>query len=671
MAVTAVLIVSALSVLVGLVSSPAAAEPPTRLPDPVSDQANVLNAGQRLAVEKALDRLYDDHGVQLWVVYVKTFDGLGAQQWADATVDLSALSERDILLAVATEDREYRLTTPPNAPTDGLRADDLASVGTDDVVPALKDKDWAAAGLNAAAGLGDALDPSYTGFIVAGTVGGLAVVGGGGAWAYTRYRRRSRIADGVEALRDEELSADQLADQPLDVLDPWSREVLTDTDNAIRTSEEELALAVGEFGETLTAPFRQALTAAREAVTASFALRQRLDDDIPETPDEQRSLLVQIITTCTDADTALDQQVAAFDTMRNLLINAPARFDEITRSLVDLRTRADAAGARLPELIGIYGEQTLTSILSNVTLAREQIEFAERSADQGRAAISRPVGEQGAAVADIRAAEGSIAAATTLLDAIDNVEANIAAARAGLPALIAEVRDELREAAGRTADGGAGLAAAAQAAANALQSAESRLDADPLGTFTALLDADADLDSELAAARGVAAERTRRTEVRTATLTAAQAKVSAATDFISTRRGAVAALARTRLSEAQRLLDVATQLAVSEDDPAGAPDASGLTAIDAARRAGTLADGALGAAQDDVAQWQASQRPGRESGSAAGAILGGILVDSFLRGSMRGGLPGGFGGGYSHGGRSPGSFGGSSSSGRIGVGGRF
>ena len=134
--------------------------------------------------------------------------------------------------------------------------------------------------------------------------------------------------------------------------------------------------------------------------------------------------------------------------------------------------------------------------------------------------------------------------------------------------------------------------------------------------------------------------------------------------FIGTRRGAVQSTARTRLAEAQRLLQSATD--------AAATDAPVATAT--ARRAGSLADQALMAAQTDVVDWQSQQRhPG--GSSTAGAVLGGILVDSFLRGTVagRGGGfgGGGFGGGFGSGGRSPGSFGGSGSSGRIGTGGRF
>lgn len=649
------------AVLAGVAgTSTATAEPPHRLPDPVSDPAEVLDDAQRASITQAADRLFTDHQVQLWVVYVRSFDGLSSADWAQQTARISELGGNDdVLLAVATDDRAYRLY--PARAISGLDDGELADIASSDVVPALRRGDWAGAGVGAADGLGRALDPSNTGLIVGGVVGGVAVVGVGGVVLYSRRRKRRQVEAGLETVREQELTGDQLAQQPLDVLDPWSREVLTDTDNAIRTSEEELRLAVGEFGEGQTAPFAEAVDAAKRGLATSFALRQRLDDNVPETPDEQRSMLVQIITTCTDVDAALDAQVAAFDDMRNLLINADARFAEITRQLVALRARLDTSGQTLAALVDKHGASTVESIARNADLAAEQLTFAEDSADQGRAAIAQPVGEQGPAVAAIRSAEAAMTQAGTLLDGIDHAEENLAAAQTQLPALITEVEGELAEAEGLSVDGGPALATAVNAATAALDAAKTRFADDPLGVFTALVDADADLDAALDSARGAAAERTRRAEVLTSALTAAQAKVTAASDFIATRRGAVGATARTRLAEAQRLLGEAQ--AAAQQDP--------VAAVDAARGAGARADEALMAAQTDVVSWQDQQRPPSAGGAAAGAVLGGILVDSFLRGASRGGF-GGFGtGGYSSGGRSPGSFGGSSSSGRIGVGGRF
>ncbi|NKY63943.1 TPM domain-containing protein [Gordonia rubripertincta] len=653
--------------LAGVGAGPAAAEPPTRLPTYVVDSAGVITPEQRTELENAVDDLYNEHDIQMWIVYVRSFDGLTSEQWADQTAIASELGDHDALLAVATDDRAYRMFAPDSI--GGLDQATLDDVATNDVVPQLREGNWAQAGLGAINGLANALDPSYTGVITAGVVGGAVVVGGGGAYLYSRRRKQRRIDSSVEALREQELTVDQLEEQPLDVLDPWSREVLTDLDNAIRTSEEELRLAVGEFGPAETAPFTKALERAKRDLAQSFTNRQRLDDNIPETDDERRRMLVEIITSCTEADATLDDQVEAFDAMRDLLINADARFDAITQQLIGLRARLDPASQQLTELTEKHGEQTLASVLSNVELARQQIDFAEATADQGRAASAAPVGQQGPAVAAIRSAEGSIEQATVLLDAIDHADANIAAAQSRMPALIDEVEGELAEAASLTADGGPALATAAAAARTALDSARTGFDADPLGTFTALVDADADLDDALDAARDALTKRTRREQVLTAALESATAKVTAAADFIGTRRGAVQSTARTRLAEAQRLLR-------SAQDAAGTDPVAATTT---ARQSGALADQALMAAQGDVVSWQQSQGPRSGGSSTAGAVLGGILVDSFLRGTVsggrgggyRGGYPGGFGGGFSSGGRSPGSFGGSGSSGRIGTGGRF
>jgi uncharacterized membrane protein YgcG len=148
--------------------------------------------------------------------------------------------------------------------------------------------------------------------------------------------------------------------------------------------------------------------------------------------------------------------------------------------------------------------------------------------------------------------------------------------------------------------------------------------------------------------------------------------VTAASDFIGTRRGAIGAEARTRLTEAQRHLAAARQL--RETDVSGA--------LQHAQAASTLAVDALSSARNDVQDWELRQGAGPGTGgNLAGAVLGGILIDSVMRGGFsgrgswggrgsRGGFgSGGFGGGGFGGG--PGSFGGPRSSGRISGGGRF
>lgn len=649
---------------IGLAAGSAAhAEPPMTLPEQmqIHDAAGVISAADRAKLQKAIENLYSDHGLSLWVVYVKSFDNRTAADWAGQVITASEFTERDVLLAVATDARRYYLSAP-----EGLGRDAINTIAAKDVEPQLKNGQWAQAGIGAANGIDKALAPSNTLAYVAAGVGGGAVVAGGGAYLYTRRRREQEAKAQLESLREasDELTVDQLATQSIETLDDWSKEVLTDTDNAVRTSAEELRLAVDEFGEQDTAPFRTAVQAAKKGVAESFVLRQRLDDAIEESAEQRRSMLIQIITTCHDVDGALDEQVRAFDELRNLLLGAPDRLDDLTRSIVDLTTRAETAEATLALLIAKHGEDRVQAVAHNVELAEKQISFAQENVHDGREATQRPAGRQGAAVAAIRAAEGAVAQASKLLDAIANADTSIAQAATRLPALIEEVTAELAEAA--TLDSTPSLAEAAGAAQAALDYARANAQSDPLGSFTTLVDTDAELDRELETGRAEASRRQRNVELREQGVAAAAAKVSAARDFIATRRGAVQADARTRLSEAERLLTSAQ----------GRPAAEDFEAVDEARSAGALADEALMSAQGDVVSWQQAEQPASQGGDATaiGAVLGGILVDSFLRGGGRidtGGPVNRGGDGYSYAGRSPGSFGGSSSSGRIGVGGRF
>ncbi|QKT08689.1 TPM domain-containing protein [Gordonia sp. X0973] len=654
------------SLSLGLIAATTArAEPPIALPEQLQiyDPASAISKAEHAQLQSAIDKLYAERGLSLWVVYVKNFDNLSAQDWAKQVHDMSELTDRDVLLVVATEGRRYYLSTP-----ELLTQGQINAIAGKDVEPRLKKGEWAEAAIGAAHGITDALAPSHTLAYAAAGVGGVAVVGGAGAYAYSRRRRTQQAQERLASLRtaSDELTVDQLATQSLDVLDDWSKEILTDTDNAVRTSSEELQLAVDEFGEQETAPFRTAVAAAKKGMAQSFALRQRLDDGIEETADEQRSMLVQIITTCHDVDAQLDEQVRAFDDMRNLLLNAPERLDNLTRGIVDLQTRANAAEGMLALLIAKHGEDRVKAVSHNVELAEKQIEFAQENVNEGRAAVALPAGKQGAAVASIRAAEGAVAQGVKLLDAITNADVAIAQASTRLPALVDEVIAEIAEAAGL--DASPALADAVAQAQAALDYAAANTAGDPLGSFTTLVETDAVLDRELEAARAQTGARQRRVELREQATAAAEAKVSAARDFIATRRGAVQADARTRLASAEGLLASARQRPATEADEATGD----------ARRAGALADEALMSAQGDVVSWQQEENPAVQGGdaSAIGAVLGGVLVDSFLRGGLGGALGGagnrtGDHDGYTYEGRSPGSFGGSSSSGRIGVGGRF
>ncbi|MGF7124395.1 TPM domain-containing protein [Rhodococcus sp. BE178] len=658
--------VAALLTLGALLFAPATAtaEAPLRLPDHITDLSGVLDSGQRSDVQDALDTLYDEHKVALWVVYVADFDGLSEKAWTEQTAKLSGLGNKDALLAVATTDRAYYFDVPQalSEVTDA----EVTSIRTDSVEPALRERDWSGAAIAAAGGLGDAMTASGTSLKVLGVGVGVVALAGGGVYLYSRKKRGDRLEATVAAARQvDPTDPEALAALPVPALDALAKDALVEMDNAIRTSEEELNLAVGEFGADATAPFTTAFEQARRTLASAFTIRQRLDDDIPETPQQQREMLTELITTCGRADRELNARVAEFDAMRDLLIDAPSRLDALTQDVVSLTVRVPSAEATLASLRGEFPASVLATVEKNPEMARERITFAEQNIAAGRDATTLPAGKQGPAVVAIRAAEGALNQARQLLDAVARADTDIRHAIATLPAAMADVQEGITAAAALTAQGGQKLADATAAAEEALRNAQAAKDTDPLGSFTKVVDADAKLDAVLAEAQEARQQADRARQRLDQDLTAAEAQVSAASDFISTRRGAVGAEARTRLSEAQRHLQAAQQLTGS--DPS--------KALQHAQSATELASRALWAAQADVNRYQDDQRNQRPpsggvsggGGNAAGAILGGILIDSMLRGS-RGGNWGGRGSG-GWGGPGPGSFGGPSSSGRIGRGG--
>ncbi|WP_415822660.1 TPM domain-containing protein, partial [Mycobacterium senriense] len=462
------------------------------------------------------------------------------------------------------------------------------------------------------------------------------------------------------ARRVDPTDADALAAVSPQALDDLSRALVVDVDNAVRTSANELDLAVSEFGEDRTQPFTQAVTNAKAALSQAFTIRQQLDDASPETPAQRRELLTQVIVSAARADRELESQTEAFEKLRDLVINAPTRLDSLTQQYVELTTRVAPAGERLAALHKEFSAAALTSVSGNVTAAKERLAFADRNIGSARELAAQAVSGQQAGLVDaVRAAESALGQARALLDAVDNAANDIQHAIDRLPSAMTDIQNGieradqlLKKTANTKAAHRGDLFAARDAAVRAVESARAGASDDPLGEFSQLTKADAALNGLLAtlAQEQAAAEQLNRSLEQA--LFTAQSRVRAVSDYVDTRRGSIGPEARTRLAEARRHLQAA------EDKRSTLP----TEAIAHANAASTLAATAQSLANEDV---QLAQRAymGR-GGSDMGAMLGGIIIGNVLGGGMRGGF----------GGWSPTSFGGSpSSSGGdfMGGGGRF
>lgn len=651
-----------------LLAPSVAAEPPFRLPDYVTDNAGVLNDRQLADVQKAVDQLYSERRVRLWVVYVESFAPQGAVGWAQQTQKISDLGSEDAVLAVATTQRSYAfLVSPTAAGGSSTRIDDIRR---DRIEPALRSGDWAGAAAAAATGLaglgkggstaaggGGSLIPMV---FIAGI--GLLVIGALMLWSRSRRRKRHE-ADVARAKDVDPTDPAALASVPIDALDELSRSIVVKVDNAVRTSANELVLAVEEFGETQTAPFAAAVEDARETLKQAFAVRQKLDDHIPEPLPERRDLLTRVVVAAAKANKELDTQNEAFHQMRDLVFNAPERLDALTQQLVTVTARVEPCQQKLDQLHTEFDESALASVSRNVNAAKERLGFADEAITRGRELAAKPVaGEVDDLIDSVRAAESALQQANTMLDAVDSAASDIRRAVATLPAAIEDIQRGISQAAEQLARGGlaqsAELSTARDAAVKAVAAAQSTGAADPLGAFTQLTQADADLDRLLA---GVAEEREaaeRLAKSYQQALFTAQSRIRSVSDYIDTRRGSIGPEARTRLNEAVRQLGAAEskkQTNISE-------------AIAHANGAAMLAAQAQQLANDDVQagqrEYQARYR-GRGQ-SDMGAMVGGIILGNILTG--------GFGGGGGGGGWTSTTYGGSQGGGDggwLGGGGRF
>lgn len=666
-----------MTVVAGLLSAPvSAAEPPLRVPSQITDNAAALTDSERADVQEALDTLYDEKRVQLFVVFVESFDGQNSRTWADNTWRLSGLGDDDALLAVATVDREFSFDV------DGAAQSRAADVQRNLIEPALRDSDWAQAAIGAAEGLGGQAAPASPGGSSGGTswlgfavVFGVIVALGLALWVWSRRRKSKRLeAEFAAAQQVDPTDPNALASVPIDALDELSKAIVVDVDNAVRTSEGELALAVEEFGAEETEPFRKALENAKTTLAQAFNVRQTLDDAIPESPLQRRDLLTRVVVAAAKADRELETQSDAFEKLRDLVINAPTRLDALTQQMVALTARLEPAAATLTRLGQKFSAPALASVAGNVDGARQRLGFADDHITSARGLVARPAGNQDGLIDDIHGAESALAQAQTLLDAIDTAGNDINRAISGLPGAVADIQSGIDQAAAQLGRDdtprAAELAAARDAAVKAVERAGTDGVDDPLGVFTAVTRADADLDAILAAVVEQRQEAEHQARLLEQSLFTARSRVKAVSDFIDTRRGSVGPEARTRLSEASR------QLEAAEAKQSSAP----AEAIAHANGAATLAAQAQSLANNDVqsAQSHYSGQYGNNSNDL-GAVLGGILIGSVFNGGFSGGYGSrrgsSWGGGYSGGRQAgrPSSFGGSSrsSSRRYSGGGRF
>jgi uncharacterized membrane protein YgcG len=645
----------------------------------VTDRVGALSAAQLSSVQQALNSLYAKDKMKLFVAYVKDFSGKSPATWVDESAVLGGMGRRDILLGIATKARQYAVSADAGL---GLTAKQLDDVAATAIEPALRESDWAAAAIGAANGYAAAAAgqpipvPTITPGAAAG--GGAAETGSGSSGSKVGivvgvlvavvllglllfyFIRRRKNGDRAAITEPGGLTQAEL--------EAKAGHLLVTTDDAIKTSEQELGFAIAQFGEEATAPFATAMESAQAELAAAFKLRQQLDDDIPEDEATRRSMLEQLCTHCETANKLLDEQAAAFDKLRNLEANAPQIVAEVTASAQQQQARLAKSRATLTQLGSAYAATAVADVAGNADEAATRLEFIHGALTQAQQAVAG--GEKSRAAVLVHAAQLADDQVTQLLDGVDRRATELSEASTALTGALAATEANVAEAAASGQPGLREPAVNAQTAAAQVRGALGAGPADPLHALRLIEDANSRLDQALAGAREEQVRQQRaRAGLEQAVLTA-RSSIGAAEDFITTHRGGIGSTARTRVAEAQRHLDRALALAASDAE----------SALAEAQQADSMASQAYREAQHDVSGFagagagaggMGSLFGGGGTGGMAGAVLGGILINSVLGGA--GGARGGSRGRGSGRTAPPaaGSYGGASTRGRHSVGGRF
>src|SRR3954447_19597724 len=383
-------------------AGPALAVAPFALSDQITDQVDALG-GDRSDVQDALDSLRQDKGIELFVVYVDSFDGATGQTWATQTLHASGLSGNQAVFAVATGDRKYGF----DAGT--AEAQQALNEASGDIENELGNDNWADAAVVAADAVGGTSSSSSggggsnSGLVTLGVVLALVLVAGGGYMFFRARRNRRKELAQAQQQPAQVGPPDPHAGTPTEVLNGRASEALLDLDERVRTAQVNVDFARTHFGADAVPGADQALEQTRGEPPPAFTIRQEMADEIPEDEPPQRRMLTELLALTDAAGKRLAEQGAALDALRKQEANAPQAIEALGGRIEELQRRLPEQERRLAELGRRYAASALAPVAVNVQEAGSRLAAATQLLGQARQALSS--GATGEAVGRLRPAE--------------------------------------------------------------------------------------------------------------------------------------------------------------------------------------------------------------------------------------------------------------------------
>ena len=321
--------------------------------------------------------------------------------------------------------------------------------------------------------------------------------------------------------------ADDLAAMETKDLERLAATSLLETDDAIRDSENELGFAQAQFGDADSKPFAAAIAAAKDDLKGAFQLRQQLDDSTPETADQRRALHAEIVRACRRANARLDEQAARFEEFRAIEKKAPEILAAIPAQIAAVNGRVPSVAAVLSQLQA-YDDAIWQPVVSNVPEAGTRIAAAKAAAEEGSRALAAGDGAKAGQAA--RLAQDALSQATSLLDAVDRLKADVNEAITKVDAMLAEaVGDVARAKVGLETHPNAEAAARLAQAESLLTQAQQELappKPNPSAAYQMASQANDLADQQIAVVRSAAEQATRDQARLEASIRSAQAGIT-------------------------------------------------------------------------------------------------------------------------------------------------
>ena len=421
-------------------------------------------------------------------------------------------------------------------------------------------------------------------------------------------------------------------------------------DNTLVRSRQEVEFARAQYGDAQVAEFEKEIVRADELMKASFHRQKLLEDDVPDTPAEQRAWLGEIIENSRQVTEMMQAQEEKLSSLRNLEHDAPAAIEKLQLGLPELDQRIEAVQHTYSQLQERYLPSALEPVKENMALIEANRTLLQQELDQANTLLGTSRSE---AVVHLRSSEEAAQQVAKLAEAVQNRAGELETAQNNLSTDLLSVQRDIAEAkslaASQNKDDLQVVAAGMEAVLGEVRQQSEARPNDPLALNEQLRQLTSELDKSMTSLRADRERQHAAEQSLERALRSARVQVDSARDFIGNRRGGVGSQARTYLSEAESHLSEAHRLRAT--NPA--------SALDSANRAIALATDAQNAANRDMNSYY-DDRGGRggfdigDSSLAKGMLLGTIL-GSLSSGSAHGhsgGDSGGFfgGGGFDFGG---------------------